>query len=104
MKIAFLLLVGLSQDPVPDLVRELDAAPPGAVWEAAAKLEALGPAALPAIDAAAKRAEGRLRDYLGIVAAEIRNPTFPVRRVTLRATQRPSAEVMGLLVGHGRQL
>lgn len=91
------------QDNPPELLtaacRDLDTNEPKRVYAAVQAIAQLGGAALPAIEARAKEARGRLRDYLELAAEEIRSaphlPGYPpVKRVTMKSSDRNVVELL----------
>jgi hypothetical protein len=79
--------------------RDLESNDPKRVFAAVQAIAQLGGASLPAIEARARDAKGRLRDYLELAAEEIRSaphlPGYPpVKRVTMKAADRNVVELL----------
>jgi hypothetical protein len=79
--------------------RDLDSGDPRRVFAAVQTIAQLGGASLPAIDARAKEAKGRVRDYLELAAEEIRLaphlPGFPpVKRLSMKSTDKNVVELL----------
>lgn len=99
---ALLLLVFavpvLQDDKVAPLVKELESTELRRVYHAVADLAALGEAALPSVEAAAREAKGRTREYLTLAAEEIRSAQatgiVPPKRISLKAADRNVVELL----------
>jgi hypothetical protein len=91
------------QENSPELLtaacRELESNEPRRVFAAVQAIAQLGGAALPAIEARARDARGRVHDYLELAAEEIRSaphlPGYPaVKRVSMKSTDRNVVELL----------
>lgn len=97
--VLLLALPGLQDDKVAPLAKELESSDLRRVYHAVADLAALGDAALPAVEARAKDAKGRVRDYLALAADEIRaagtgSGPGPARRFSMKAADRNVVELL----------
>jgi hypothetical protein len=97
---AVLTLLAAQEDKVASLSRDLEAADIRRVYHAVSDLAALGEPALPQIEARSRNAQGRARDYLNLVADEIRSARLttgipPVQRIAMKATDRNVVELLG---------
>src|SRR5262249_20297692 len=91
---------GLQEEKVAPLSRELESAEVRRVYHAVSDLAALGEPALAAIEARARDAKGRARDYLGLAADEIRSARLtpgvpPLQRLSMKAADRNVIELLG---------
>src|SRR5436190_17824847 len=100
--LAVLALLGVPQDAVEPLTRDLESPEIPKIYYSVARLSALGEKAIPEIEARAKGSKGRVRDYLQLAADEIRAaglltgiPT--AKRITLKSTDRNVIELLGEL-------
>jgi hypothetical protein len=112
MKRALLVLVVLAggsavearpQDPPSERLaaacREIEGGDPRRIFAAVQAIAQLGGAGLPAVEARAREAKGRLRDYLELAAEEIRSaphlPGYPaVKRVSMKSSDRNVVELL----------
>jgi hypothetical protein len=90
----------LQEDKIAPLARDLESAEVRRIYHAVSDLAALGESALPAIEKRAQGARGRTRDYLDLVAEEIRSARLttgipPVQRLSLKASDRNVVELLG---------
>lgn len=97
---AVLILALLPQDAVEPLARELESAEIPKVYHALANLSALGEKAIPQLEARAKDARGRVRDYLLLAADDIRAASvltgIPApKRITMKSGDRNVIELLG---------
>jgi len=79
--------------------REIEGGDPRRIFAAVQALAQLGGAGLPAVEARAREAKGRLRDYLELAAEEIRSaphlPGYPaVKRVSMKSADRNVVELL----------
>lgn len=79
--------------------RDLESGDPKRVFAAVQTIAQLGGASLPAIEARAREAKGRVRDYLELAAEEIRLaphlPNFPpVKRVSMKSADKNVVELL----------
>lgn len=111
MRPAALVLVALlaaagevrPQDGAPDRLaaaaRDLESNDPKRVFAAVQAIAQLGGASLPTIEARAREAKGRVRDYLELAAEEIRSaphlPGYPaVKRVTMKSADKTVVDLL----------
>ncbi|MBV8880969.1 MAG: hypothetical protein JO332_13445 [Planctomycetaceae bacterium] len=94
------------QDGSPDRLaaasRDLESNDPKRVFAAVQAIAQLGGASLPLIEARARDAKGRVRDYLELAAEEIRSaphlPGYPsVKRVSMKSTDKNVVELLAEL-------
>src|SRR6185503_19959871 len=99
---AVLALLLLPQDGIEPLARELESPELPKVYLAVAGLSALGEKAIPQLEARAKDAKGRVRDYLQLAADEIRASSLLTgipapKRITMKSADRNVIELLGEL-------
>src|SRR6185436_9458614 len=87
-------------DAVEPLARDLESPELSQVYHSVARLSALGEKAIPVLEARAREAKGRLRDYLQLAADEIRAAGqltgIPApKRITLKSSDRNVIELLG---------
>ena len=106
--LALLLAGGLAADARPQdgaserlaaACRDLEGNDPRRIFASVQAIAQLGGAALPAIEARARDARGRVRDYLELAAEEIRSaphlPGYPaVKRVSMKSSDRNVVELL----------
>jgi hypothetical protein len=88
------------EDKLAAATHELESADVRKIYHAVSDLAALGEPALPAIEKRAQGAQGRIRDYLHLVAEEIRSARLttgipPVQRLSMKASDRNVVELLG---------
>src|SRR3989442_1140232 len=98
--LAVLLVLALQEDRVAPLARDLESGDLRKIYHAVGDLAALGEPSLPAIEARAKDAKGRARDYLNLAAEEIRSARLvtgipPSRRISMKSADRNVVELLG---------
>lgn len=100
--LAVLALLGVPQDAVEPLARDLESPELLKIYHSVARLSALGEKAIPEIEARAKGSKGRVRDYLQLAADEIRAAGLLTgipapKRITLKSSDRNVIELLGEL-------
>jgi len=98
--LAVLALLGVPQDAVEPLARDLESPEITKVYHSVARLSALGEKAIPELEARAKESKGRVRDYLQLAADEIRAAGLLTgipapKRITLKSSDRNVIELLG---------
>jgi hypothetical protein len=99
---AVLTLLLFPQDAVEPLARDLESSEIPKIYHAVANLSALGEKAIPQLEARAKDAKGRVRDYLQLAADEIRAAGLLTgipapKRITMKSADRNVIELLGEL-------
>jgi hypothetical protein len=99
---AVLTLLLFPQDGVEPLARDLESTEIPKIYHAIANLSALGEKAIPQLEARAKDAKGRVRDYLQLAADEIRAAGLLTgipapKRITMKSADRNVIELLGEL-------
>ena len=98
--LAALTLLAVQEDKIAPLSRELESVEVRRVYHAVSDLAALGEPALPSIESRAKAAQGRARDYLNLIADEIRSARLttgipPIQRISMKTSDRNVVELLG---------
>jgi len=88
-----------SADRLASACRDLEGNDPKRIFAAVQAIVQMGGASLPVIEARAKEAKGRLRDYLELAAEEIRSaphlPGYPaVKRLSMKSSDRNVVELL----------